>query len=321
MTVSFAPLEGITGWVYRSAHFSMFPGVDSYYTPFWAPTVDSPLAGRGLSDMLPEHNQGVPVIPQLLTNQAEAFLPAARMLQDFGYREVNLNLGCPSGTVVSKKKGSGFLSLPEQMADFFDRIFSADLTIKISVKTRVGVSSPEEWPALLDLYNRYPIHELTIHPRIRSDFYREPVRMDTFSYAVEHTNLPLCYNGDLNDPQDCRDFARAFPTVGHVMLGRGLVANPALVRELKGGPALNKQELQVFHDRLVEGYRETLSGDRPVLGKMKELWFYLSTLFLEPEKPLKAMRKAKTLSDYTFAVDALFRDHDLIPGGRFQANR
>ena len=178
-----------------------------------------------------------------------------------------------------------------------------------------------EWPALLDLYNRYPIHELTIHPRIRSDFYREPVRMDTFSYAVEHTNLPLCYNGDLNDPQDCRDFARAFPTVGHVMLGRGLVANPALVRELKGGPALNKQELQVFHDRLVEGYRETLSGDRPVLGKMKELWFYLSTLFLEPEKPLKAMRKAKTLSDYTFAVDALFRDHDLIPGGRFQANR
>ena len=321
MTVSFAPLEGITGWVYRSAHFSMFPGVDSYYTPFWAPTVDSPLAGRGLADMLPEHNQGVPVIPQLLTNQAEAFLPAARMLQDFGYREVNLNLGCPSGTVVSKKKGSGFLSLPEQMADFFDRIFSADLTIKISVKTRVGVSSPEEWPALLDLYNRYPIHELTIHPRVRSDFYREPVRMDTFSYAVEHTNLPLCYNGDLNDPQDCRDFARAFPTVGHVMLGRGLVANPALVRELKGGPALNKQELQVFHDRLVEGYRETLSGDRPVLGKMKELWFYLSALFQEPEKPLKAMRKAKTLSDYTFAVDALFRDHDLIPGGRFQANR
>ena len=321
MTVSFAPLEGITGWVYRSAHFSMFPGVDSYYTPFWAPTVDSPLAGRGLSDMLPEHNQGVPVIPQLLTNQSEAFLPAARMLQDFGYREVNLNLGCPSGTVVSKKKGSGFLSLPEQMADFFDRIFSADLTIKISVKTRVGVSSPEEWPALLDLYNRYPIHELTIHPRVRSDFYREPVRMDTFAYAVEHTNLPLCYNGDLNAPQDCRDFARAFPTVLHVMLGRGLVANPALVRELKGGPALNKQELQVFHDRLVEGYRETLSGDRPVLGKMKELWFYLSTLFQEPEKPLKAMRKAKTLSDYTFAVDALFRDHDLIPGGRFQANR
>lgn len=321
MTVSFAPLEGITGWVYRSAHFSMFPGVDSYYTPFWAPTVDSPLAGRGLADMLPEHNQGVPVIPQLLTNQAEAFLPAARMLQDFGYREVNLNLGCPSGTVVSKKKGSGFLSLPEQMADFFDRIFSADLTIKISVKTRVGVSSPEEWPALLDLYNRYPIHELTIHPRVRSDFYREPVRMDTFAYAVEHTNLPLCYNGDLNAPQDCQDFARAFPTVGHVMLGRGLVANPALVRELKGGPALNKQELQVFHDRLVEGYRETLSGDRPVLGKMKELWFYQSALFQEPEKPLKAMRKAKTLSDYTFAVDALFRDHDLIPGGRFQANR
>lgn len=317
MTVSFAPLEGITGWVYRSAHHAMFPGVDSYYTPFLAPTVDSPLTGRGLTDVLPENNAGVPVVPQLLTNQAEAFLSAARVLQDLGYQEVNLNLGCPSGTVVSKKKGAGFLSLPEQMSDFFDQIFSAGLTIKVSVKTRVGVNDPDQWPALLEIYNRYPIHELTVHPRIRKDFYRGAVRMETFEYAVEHAKPPLCYNGDLNDPQDCRDFARAFPSVHHVMLGRGLVANPALVRELKGGPALNRNELQVFHDHLVERYRESLSGDRPVLGKMKELWFYLSAMFQDPEKPLKAMRKAKNLADYSFAAAALFRDHDLIPGGKF----
>lgn len=317
MTVSFAPLEGITGWVYRSTHHAMFPGADTYYSPFWAPTVDCPLAGRGLTDVLPENNEGVPLIPQLLTNQAEAFLPAAAMLRDMGYQEVNLNLGCPSGTVVSKKKGSGFLSLPQQLDEFFDTVFSS-LDIKLSVKTRVGLQSPEEWPALLEIFNRYPIHELIIHPRIRKDFYKGEIRTDTFRYTVEHTTLPLCYNGDLNSPADCAVFAQAYPYVSHIMLGRGLVANPALARQLKGGPALSRAELKDFHDRLIDGYRRTLSGDWPVLGKMKELWFYMGAMFQNPEKPLKAMRKAKNLQDYTFAAEALFRDCELLPDNAFR---
>ena len=145
--------------------------------------------------------------------------------------------------------------------------------------------------------------------------------METFRYAAEHTGLPLCYNGDLNSAQDCRDFFVAFPSVTHVMAGRGFVANPALARELKGGPALNKAELQTFHDRLVAAYQETLFGDRPVLGKMKELWFYMGVMFQGADKPLKAIRKAKSLSDYSFAAQALFRDCDLIPGGKFYQNQ
>lgn len=317
MTTYFAPLEGITGWVYRSVHHQMFPGITAYYTPFWAPTLDSPLAGRGLADVLPEHNQGVPVIPQLLTNQADAFVAAARMLRDLGYREVNLNLGCPSGTVVAKKKGSGFLGLPEQLDAFFDQVFSAGLDVTISVKTRVGLNDPDAWPELAAIFDRYPISLLIVHPRIRRDFYREPVRPETFQYAADHIHLPLCYNGDLNTPQDCRDILARFPTVDRLMLGRGLVANPALVRELAGGPALTKNELREFVHRLTEAYRQVLPGDHTVLGKCKELWFYMGCLFTNPEKYLKAMRKAKTLTDFTLAADALFRDQDLTPGGHF----
>lgn len=316
--LSFAPMEGITGWIYRRAHRAMFPGLHRYYTPFYAPTADSPLSGRGLTDMHPDHNQGVPVVPQLLTNRAEDFLSAAKLLQDLGYREVNLNLGCPSGTVTAKGKGAGFLSKPRQLDEFLDVVFhSLDLTV--SIKTRVGVASPEEWPALLAIFNRYPIGELIVHPRVRKDFYRGPVRMETFAYAAEHTKLPLCYNGNLFSPQDCRDFAGRFPAVPHLMAGRGLVCNPALGRELQGGPPLAKGELMDFHDRLLEDYRSVLSGDWPVLGKMKELWFYWSRLFPAPEKPLKAMRKARNLTDYTHAAQALFRDQDLIPGGHFSA--
>ena len=319
MTVSFAPLEGITGWIYRSIHHTMFPGVDAYYTPFVAPTTDSPLSGRGLNDVLPEHNPGVPLVPQLLTNRADDFIAAARTLADLGYTEVNLNLGCPSGTVVSKKKGSGFLGLPEQLEPFLDQVFS-QTPVRVSIKTRIGLDDPEEWPDLLALFDRYPIATLIVHPRIRQDFYKAPVRREAFSYAVGHTVLPLCYNGDLNSPADCQAFSDAFPSVSRIMLGRGLVANPALVRQLHGGPALTKAELRAFHDAILDAYRETLFGDHPVLGKMKELWFYWSHLFPQPAKYLKAMRKARSLAVYLSAVDGLFRDQDLSPNGHFQNN-
>lgn len=316
--LSLAPLEGITGWLYRQTHHEMFPGLHRYYTPFFAPTADSPLTGRGLADMHPDHNQGVPVVPQLLTNRAEDFIAAARLLQDLGYEEINLNVGCPSGTVVAKGKGAGFLARPQELDAFLDQVFRR-LTLRVSVKTRIGVTAPDEWPALLDVFSRYPLCELIVHPRLRTDYYRGKVRQEAFAYAVEHTAFPLCYNGDLFSVQDCWETARRFPTVSHWMLGRGLVCNPALVRELQGGPPLTKVELLAFHDRLLEGYRALYSGDRPVLGKMKELWFYWSHLFPAPEKPLKAMRKAKSLTEYTFAAQALFRDQDLLPGGRFTA--
>ncbi len=309
---SLAPLEGITGWLYRQTHHEMFPGLHRYYTPFFAPTADSPLTGRGLADMHPDHNQGVPVVPQLLTNRAEDFLAAARLLQDLGYEEVNLNVGCPSGTVVAKGKGAGFLARPQELDAFLDQVFRR-LTLRVSVKTRIGVTDPDEWPALLDIFSRYPICELIIHPRLRTDYYRGSVRQEAFAYAVEHTALPLCYNGDLFSVRDCRETAQRFPAVSHFMLGRGLIRNPAFVRRLQGGPALQKAELMAFHDRLLEGYQSLYFGDRPVLGKMKELWFYWARCFVQPEQPLKRIRKAKTIAAYRDSAAALFHGCDFCP--------
>ena len=308
MILSLAPMEGITGHVFRRVHADCFGALDRYYTPFIAPPrVGCAFKGKAARELDPVANEGLDVVPQLLTKDADEFVWAAGLLAGMGYAEVNLNLGCPSGTVVAKGKGAGFLAHPQALDAFLAGIFSRT-DLAISIKTRIGVEEEGEWPALLDIFRRYPLRELIIHPRLRRDFYRGPVRQGAFQYAVDHCDLPLCYNGDLFTPQACRELAAQFPSVSHWMAGRGLVYNPALGRQLQGGEPLTPEELRAFHDQLVEAYRQVLSGDRPVLGKMKELWFYWSRHFLQPEGPLKRIRKAKTLLEYRDGVNALFRD-------------
>ncbi len=146
----FAPLEGITTYPYRNLHHKYFGGVDKYFTPFLAPGPEQGMSVKEMRDVLPENNAGVPVVPQILTNRAGDFLLASKKLAEMGYREINLNLGCPSGTVTAKKKGSGFLLYPDDLDHFFDEVF-ADASVRngefqISVKTRIGKNEVEEWP-------------------------------------------------------------------------------------------------------------------------------------------------------------------------------
>lgn len=316
MLFTMAPLEGITGSIFRNAHAAVFGPADKYMTPFLAPTQSMCFSARELREVLPEHNAGLNVVPQLLTNRAEHFLWAARQLADMGYREVNLNLGCPSGTVVAKGKGSGFLARPEELDRFLDEVFS-QLDVPVSVKTRVGKSDPGEFPALLEIYRRYPICELTIHPRVQADLYRGAPRMECFRLALEGGSAPLCYNGDLFSPEDLARFSSDFPQVGRVMVGRGLIADPSLLRRMQGGPAAGKDELRQFHELLYAGYRQTMPGPKAVLAKMKELWAYLSFSFTDRVRAAKPIRKATTLPDYEAAVARLFREHEVIPGGTF----
>ena len=173
---------------------------------------------------------------------------------------MNLNLGCPSGTVVSKKKGAGFLSDPQGIDAFLDTVFRR-LDMTVSVKTRIGVSDPDEWPALLETFARYPISLLIIHPRLRTDYYKGDVRQEAFAYAVAKYKGPLCYNGDLNTVSDCQRVAACYPRLSELMAGRGLVADPALGRALAGGPPLTQAEFLAFHDELLAGYQEILYGD------------------------------------------------------------
>ncbi|MDO5551250.1 MAG: tRNA-dihydrouridine synthase family protein [Lachnospiraceae bacterium] len=318
MKIYFAPMEGITTWSYRRIYEKHFGQMDKYVTPFLSPCQDRRFTHRELQEILPEHNEGMQVVPQLLTCRSEDFIWAARELKQMGYEEINLNLGCPSGTVVSKRKGSGFLAYPKELDEFLARIFD-ELDMKISIKTRIGKERPEEFSELLSIYNRYPISELIIHPRVQKEFYKGAPHMDVFAAALRDSRNPVCYNGDLFTCSDVQRLQESFPQVQTIMLGRGLIANPALVRMLVGmEDADRKGRLRQFHDELYHQYQETMPGERPVLFKMKELWFYMICLFEDSERLGKKLRKSQHLREYEEAVEELFAEKTLLMDTRFR---
>lgn len=307
MKIYLAPFEGITGFIYRRALFECFGGFDKYFIPFIRPNQKGHFSSREKKDISPENNAGMYAVPQILTNSAEDFLRTAAKLKTYGYGEVNLNLGCPSRTVVTKGRGAGFLAKPEELERFLDEIFEK-CPLEISVKTRLGMEDPGQFEKILAIYNRFPMKELIIHPRVQKDFYKNTPNLDVFEQALQESSSPVCYNGDIFTTADYEKFAARFPEVECIMTGRGTLADPALARKLKGGKGADKAELKKFHDRIYAGYCEEMSGDRTILYKMKELWFYLAPIFPDSRKYAKKIRKCEKCRVYEEVVEELFRN-------------
>ena len=297
----FAPMEGLTDSIYRRLHHKYFPGVDRYYMPFISPTMHRILTGREDRELPFADTECFCAVPQLLTKVPEDFLWAAQVIKDRGYAEVNLNLGCPSGTVTAKGKGSGMLADLDALDRFLDSIFSAT-PLPISIKTRLGVTESAEFPALLEIYNRYPIKELTIHPRVRKQFYTGGVDLEMFRYAVENSKTPLCYNGDILSLADAENIQEKFPQVEAVMIGRGLIGDPGMINP--GGT--DSAKLEAFCDELLEAYLVAFGGSRNAMFRLKENWSFLITHFENNEKLWKRLRKTTDLAEYRSITKEIF---------------
>lgn len=305
MKYYFAPMEGITGYIYRNTYHKYFGGFDKYFTPFIAPAQKKSLKTREKNDILPEHNEGMYVVPQILCCKSQDFIRTARDLLAYGYKEINLNLGCPSGTVVTKGKGAGFLADTEKLDAFLEDVFS-QCDAEISIKTRLGMEHPEEAFALMDIYNKYPLKELIIHPRVRKEFYTGEPHRDVYEQISLISKAKVCYNGDLFTALDIADFKRKHEKTDCVMLGRGMLRNPGLLLEAKGQTA-TKSQVHDFICAICDAYEKLQFGDTNVLFKMKELWSYLGSYFPDDGKVFKKIKKAKRLVEYRLAVEEIFR--------------
>lgn len=308
-----APLEGITSYVYRNAYSTYFRKFDKYFTPFLSPHGEKEkLTQKERKDIAPENNEGLYVVPQILTNKSGDFIRVAKMLKELGYKEVNLNLGCPSGTVVSKYKGAGFLDKPFELQIFLTEIFEA-VDMRISVKTRIGMSDTGEFEDLLRIFNKFPLEELIIHPRLRQEFYQGTPHREVFHEAVENSGHKLCYNGDLFLKEQIENFAKEEPQVEQVMLGRGVLRNPGILQLAQEGTMPDKAVIREFHDRLYGDYRDIMPGERPTLFKMKELWTYMGPLFTGWDCTYaKQIRKVSRLDEYEQIVKQIFRSEEYV---------
>lgn len=303
-----APLESVTTWIYRQAHAKIYGRLDKYFIPFLEPHEKRDFKTRELQEILPEHNENIYAVPQILTNRSEGFIKLAKALRDWGYEEINLNLGCPSKTVVTKGKGSGFLAKPEELERFLTEIFDAlSGEVKISVKTRIGKENPEEFPALLELFNKYPMEELIIHPRVQKDGYENVPRLELYELAEKQSVNPLCYNGDLYTREQIRNFAERFPGTERLMFGRGFLRDPGLLYNEGKDSKDIFEKFWAFHDLVYEGYQERNMGDRNVLFKMKELWSYQVYQFSEPERLFKTFKKMQDCNEYEQMIRNLRR--------------
>ena len=292
MNYYFAPMEGLTDSIYRLQHHRFFSGVDRYYMPFFSPTIHRTLTSKETRELPRADSVPFTVVPQVMTKCAEDFLWAAEVVRDLGYNEINLNIGCPSGTVVAKGKGSGMLRDLEELTKFFDSIFAVS-SLPVTVKTRIGLESPEEFPAVLELYNRYPIKELTIHPRVRKQFYEGQVHREWFTYAVQHSTIPLCFNGDIRTLSDVSVLQEEYPGLNAVMIGRGLIADPGM---LVGGTDIGT--LESFLNALMDDYAVEFASCRNALFRMKENWAYLHDRFTGSDKLWKKMRKTTDAAEF-----------------------
>ena len=338
MNLYFAPLEGIGGYIYRNAQADYFEKADKYYSPFLAPNQNRSISPKEYKDIAPEHNEDIMLVPQIMANNAEIFLKAAQELEQLGYKEINLNLGCPSRTVVTKYRGAGFLAKPDALEQFLEEVYSK-LNIRLSLKTRLGMEDEEEFEHLLDIYNKFPVSELIIHPRVQKDFYKNQPNLGAFHDAVEESKIPLCYNGDIFTPESYEEMKREFPKVDTFMLGRGILMNPALLdlirmrektdvkkttdidvtewkkeetsRKMQSADRY-KKEIHAFLEQIKCDYLEVGMGEKNTLFKLKELWAYMGQNAPEAKKALKRIRKSQSMADYDSASREALEDFILF---------
>lgn len=310
-----APMEGITGYVYRRAYNRYFHDVDKYFMPFIDARLSGKFGSKEKKDIAPENNEEMCAVPQILANNAESFINTAGAICDRGYTEINLNLGCPSATVFTKGKGAGALSSPEKLEEFLYGIFEkADMNI--SIKTRLGIDNTDEFYRIIEVYNKYPVSELIIHPRVRDEFYNGTPHVEIYKNAMSLCKMPLCYNGNIFTANDYENICSKLAGNDKVMLGRGLLSNPGLIGNISGR-CLDKDTLKGFCDMIYTGYREDIPGPKNFLFKVKELWFYMSRIFTNYEPYYKKIMKADDAISYEIAVNNLFREQDIDNGKGF----
>jgi len=349
MKLSLGPFQGITDAPFRNVFKRHFGGIDKFYTPFFTGIQKDHAKNLQVEEIGPTCNDVETLTPQILSADAEEVLRFAKQCKELGYKEINLNMGCPFPRVANKRRGCGLLPYPEMVETMFEKVFEGIGDMKFSVKCRLGYFDPKEIEAIIPIFNRFPLSELIIHPRIGKQLYKGEADVERFKALIPYINAPLVYNGDIVSVDSFKRICNTVQPVNQFMLGRGLLANPFLAEQIKndmtdaremadtrgvslqGGPVRTHRNTKYstesirppqqtdnkterLHHYVIDLYEDRLrhaGGSPKVLGRMKELWSYLMNSFEEPQDVWRKIKKINVLKEYEEAVETIFRDIEI----------
>lgn len=307
-----APLQGFTDFIYRDAYARIFQGVDASFIPY--------ITGKGSQvlqkykkEILPENNRAGKSVPQILAKDEEEILELCTTLRDYGYREINLNLGCPYPMVTNRGKGSKLLTEPEKLEGLLG-FFFRNFDLELSVKMRAGFESVSDLEQIIPVLNRFPLKSVILHPRIARQLYQGEIHIPAFQYALHRLRQIPVYNGDIFSLADFQKRSDNFPQVTDWMLGRGILMNAFLPEEIKGitfSDAGKRNKLREFHHLIFERYLETTDNPGNALNKMQQFWIYFSHHFQDQQKVLKRIKKSKSVQVLKTESEILFRNASL----------
>lgn len=302
MQIHFAPLQGYTDFEYRNVHSKHCGGIDTYYTPFirWE---KGNIRDKDIKDIMPENNCNLHLIPQILCSGTDEFNHLADIIQEHGYKEIDLNMGCPAPMQTKKSCGSGLLPHPELMKNLFDEMRKRS-EVRFSAKMRLGLKQDNEWSALTDIINEAPLQHLCIHPRIGVQMYKGEVNHGVFHEMTEKIHLPVIYNGDLITMNDIAKIEANYPKLHGVMIGRGLLARPTLAQEYTNKKEMPENERRAIilkmHEDILAYCTKKYKVDSQILLHIHAFWEYQESEL--GRKIWKKIMKAGSMKNYLKAV-------------------
>ena len=309
MKIYSAPLQGYTEAVWRNLHSSVFGGVDTYYTPFLRYERNE-IRSKDIRDVEQKNNTVSSLVPQIIASSPEEMQPLLQLIRAEGYDRVDINMGCSFILQAKRKRGAGILPYPDMVSALMQEV-SKNKDIKFSVKMRLGWESKDEWRELMPILNDAPLCSVTMHPRLGVEQYKKSVDVDAFAEFYNECKHPLIYNGDILTLSNIKQIKERFPDLEGVMLGRGLLANPALAVEYKEEREFTNQEkatlIRAMHDKMYEELSPRLLGNTQFLSKMKPYWEYLLPDMLKKEK--KAILKSSTIEKYMINVNTALSNY------------
>lgn len=274
------------------------------------------------------------VVPQVICKDAAEFRILVDDIQkpkkDCGFAadevfpQIDINMGCPFPMQAKSGRGSGILPRVDAVREILQEVArrsgqQTDAALTFSVKMRLGYTSPDECLALLPLLNETPLAHITMHPRTGIQQYRGALNFAAFEAFYSQCRHPVIFNGDVTSLSDIQAIERRFPNLKGIMIGRGLLANPALAVQFQAqSPAQSQTStlsaLLKIHDSILDNYRKRLQGDAQILDKLRPFWTYpaeaaqtqpQNSESILPKRIIKKIAKARNLSEYLDAVNDL----------------